>query len=330
MRWECPCVNSFSFFHNAISDREKREERKILANLRLLRHGDVHIIYIYPSHSIEVYTDKCNSNHWTYQLRISFHVKSNFVSETSWKVKVGKRFFSFSWSSMNTMLQTSSIVFQTVRLTDELKIALEYDIEDGLLNVFVRNTGDRRKLPCQINVLSNRHEHCESTRNADYHFSSSELQSGSFVYANDRLHFNCFLLDEDDDKIVVDRISWENDQPTICIEVSNIYVYDLEEEENEHELCQTVIASSSSSCFDDQSTDNDDGYSTHSLDDTEQPQALSLSIPSCKLIVPFFDDSHREQAQEDTSPMRRLIAQLMWLSPFKKTVRQMMVNHRFG
>jgi hypothetical protein len=138
-----------------------------------------------------------------------------------------------------------------------------------------------------------------------------------------------FPSDEDDDKIV-DRISWDNDEPTICIEISNIYVYDFDEE-NEGELCQTVIASSSaSSCFDDHTSDNDDGYSTHSLDDTEQATPPSLSIPSCKLIVPFFDDSHRGQAQEDTSSIRRLIDQLMWLSPFKKTVRQMMINDRFG
>ena len=133
---------------------------------------------------------------------------------------------------------------------------------------------------------------------------------------------------------MVDRISsWENDEPTICIEVSNIYVYDFDEE-NESELCQTVIASSSaSSCFDDHTSDNDDGYSTHSLDDTEQtlPSPSSLSIPSCKLIVPFFDDARRRgQAQEDTSSIRRLIDQVMWLSPFKKTVRGMMINHRFG
>lgn len=85
------------------------------------------------------------------------------------------------------MLQTSSIIFQTVHLTDELKIALEYDIEDGLLNVFVKNTGDERRLPCQINVLSSRHEPCESTwtDEDDYQFSSSELQSGLFVDAND-------------------------------------------------------------------------------------------------------------------------------------------------
>jgi hypothetical protein len=53
-----------------------------------------------------------------------------------------------------TMLQTSNIVWQSVCLTDELKINLEYDIHRGLLNIFVKNTSDNKELPCHINVLS--------------------------------------------------------------------------------------------------------------------------------------------------------------------------------
>ena len=61
------------------------------------------------------------------------------------------------------MLQTSNIVFQTVNLTDELKIGLEYDLHGGALNIFVKNTGDQMDLACQINVLSNRPEQCEES-----------------------------------------------------------------------------------------------------------------------------------------------------------------------
>ena len=58
------------------------------------------------------------------------------------------------------MLQTSNIVFQTVNLTDELKIGLEYDLHGGALNIFVKNTGEQMDLPYQINILSNRSEQC--------------------------------------------------------------------------------------------------------------------------------------------------------------------------
>lgn len=61
------------------------------------------------------------------------------------------------------MLQTSNIVFQTVNLTDELKIGLEYDLHGGALNIFVKNTGDQMDLPCQINILSNRPEQYEES-----------------------------------------------------------------------------------------------------------------------------------------------------------------------
>ena len=52
------------------------------------------------------------------------------------------------------MLQTSNVVQQSVNLVDELKINLEYDIDQSLLNIFVKNTNDGGKLPSQINVLS--------------------------------------------------------------------------------------------------------------------------------------------------------------------------------
>ena len=48
------------------------------------------------------------------------------------------------------MFQTSNFVCQSINLTDELKIGLEYDTQSGLLNIFVKNI----ELPSRINVLS--------------------------------------------------------------------------------------------------------------------------------------------------------------------------------
>jgi hypothetical protein len=127
----------------------------------------------------------------------------------------------------------------------------------------------------------------------------------------------------------------EEDEPKICIELSNIYVYDLYDDENENNLCQTMITSSplsssvSSSCFDEHTIDNDDGYSTHSLDDIEQQQQQSISIPSSKFLVPFVPYQHHYYSEEYVSSIHRLIEQVIWLSPFKKTVKQMMINHLF-
>jgi len=87
-------------------------------------------------------------------------------------------------------------------------------------------------------------------------------------------------------------------------------------------------SSSSSSCFDEQTLDNDDGYSTHSHDDIEQQQ-LSLVIPSPKFLLPSYPSSHRYYSEQYVSSIRRLIEQLTWLNPFKKTIQQMMMNHRF-
>ncbi len=132
----------------------------------------------------------------------------------------------------------------------------------------------------------------------------------------------------------------EEDEPKICIELSNIYVYDLYDDENANanNLCQTMITSSpllfsssssaSSSCFDEHTIDNDDGYSTHSLDDIEQQQQ-SISIPSSKFLVPFVPYQHHYYSEEYVSSIHRLIEQVMWLNPFKKTVKQMMINHLF-
>jgi hypothetical protein len=144
------------------------------------------------------------------------------------------------------------------------------------------------------------------------------------------------MLDQEDEITYVSyRV--DDDEPKICIELSNIYVYDLLDE-NENDLPQTVItsspsllfssSSSSSSCFDEQTTDNDDGYSTHSLDDIDQQQQ-SIMIPTSKMIVPSFSYQHHYYSEEHVSPIRRLIEEMVWLSPFKKTLKQMMINHLF-
>jgi hypothetical protein len=54
---------------------------------------------------------------------------------------------------MATILQTSNIIWQSITLTDELKINLEYDVHRSALNIFVKNTGDNKDLSCQLNVL---------------------------------------------------------------------------------------------------------------------------------------------------------------------------------
>lgn len=149
-----------------------------------------------------------------------------------------------------------------------------------------------------------------------------------------------FIIILDLENEITNIIFGEEDEPKIIIELSNIYVYDLyDENENETDLCQTTITSSpllcssslssSSSCFDEPTIDNDDGYSTHSLDDTEQQQQ-SISSPSSKLIIPFVSYQNHYPTNECISSIRRLIEQLVWLSPFKKTVQQMMKSHLFN
>ncbi|CAM4776543.1 unnamed protein product [Rotaria magnacalcarata] len=84
-----------------------------------------------------------------------------------------------TFSSMAAILQTSNIVWQTVNLTDELKINLEYDIHNGLLNIFVKNTSNTDKLPCRINVLSKHSQECELLSNSTDNLSvSSQLPQG--------------------------------------------------------------------------------------------------------------------------------------------------------
>jgi hypothetical protein len=222
------------------------------------------------------------------------------------------------------MFRTSNIVCQSVNLTDELKIGLEYDVHDGLLNIFVKNTGNNIQFPSQINILSN--------ENKDF-LSSSEYPQGLFRFV-DCYQFDLIIILMLDLKDEIIDISYkEENEPMICIELLNIYVYDLYDE-NENIPCQTMItspsllfsSSSSSSCFDDHTIDNDDGYSTHSLDDTEQQQ-YSLSILPSKFIIPFVPYQHQE---EYVSSIRRLINQMMWLSPFRKTFKRMMINHLFN
>jgi hypothetical protein len=93
-------------------------------------------------------------------------------------------------------------------------------------------------------------------------------------------------------------------------------------------LFSSSSSTSSSSCFDEQTIDNDDGYSTHSLDDIEQQQQQLISITSSKLIMPFVPyQPYSYSSEEYLSSIHRLMAQVMWLSPFKKTLKQMMINH---
>lgn len=88
--------------------------------------------------------------------------------------------------------------------------------------------------------------------------------------------------------------------------------------------------SSSSSYFDEPTIDNDDGYSTHSLDDTEQQhQQQSISIPRSKMIIPFVSYQYSYSIEQNISPVRRFIEQIMWLSPFKKIIKRMMNTHLF-
>ncbi|CAF0823742.1 unnamed protein product [Rotaria sordida] len=219
------------------------------------------------------------------------------------------------------MFQTSNIVCQNVYLTDDFKIGLEYDNHRGLLNILLKNTDNNIELPSHINILSNQNQEYELTlkNKHEYFLSSTRLQ--------------------DDLENEITNISYrEEDEPKICIELSNIYVYDLYDE-NENDLCQTMITSSpllfssslssSSSCFDETTIDNDDGYSTHSLDDIEQQHQQSISKLSSKEIIPFKSYQFSYYIEEYVSSIHRLIEQLIWLSPFKKTVKQMMNNHLF-
>lgn len=126
-----------------------------------------------------------------------------------------------------------------------------------------------------------------------------------------------------------------DDEPKICIELSTIYVYDLDDENeidmtssstsSELCLCSSSSSSSSLSCFDDQTIDNDDdGYSTHSLDDIDHQS--TISIPTSKLIQPFVSSyrTHAHFSEDNLLSIARLIDRMMWLNPFRKLVKQML------
>ena len=200
---------------------------------------------------------------------------------------------------MATIQHPSNMVYQSVRLTDDVKINLQYDIHRGWLNIFVKNLGDKKILPCHINVLSDQNETIGSATN---------------------------LLD------------FPDTEPMICYEISTTYSYDLTPEDEdlpEIDFNQTMIISSSSSCSDVQTLDNDDGYSTHSHDDTEstqqQQQQLSLMIPPVKSLRPSFSfSSHHSTCEQYVLSVRRLIEHMTWFNPLKKTIQQMMINEIFA
>lgn len=195
---------------------------------------------------------------------------------------------------MATIQQPSNIVWQSVSLTDDVKINLQYDIHRGCLNIFVKNIGDTKKLPCQINVLSDQ----------------NETIAEEFI---------------------------PDGEPMICYEVSTTYSYDLTSDDDDEDIhgndCnQTILISSSSSCSDVQTLDNDDGYSTHSHDDTEPlQQQLSLMIPPVKSLRPSFSFfSYHSTSEQSVLSVRRLIEHITWFNPFKKTIQQMMIHEIFA
>ena len=218
-------------------------------------------------------------------------------------------------------------------MTDDLNITLEYQLTNGLLNIFVKSIGDSHSFPRQINVLSDDDDDDDGEKETSDNccFGSGTDRMSRFY----RLKIDFLLLD-DHDKIVepVPRVDY-SDEPVICIEVTNIYVYDLYEE-NEIDLQQTALASSlysSSSYCDEPSTDNDDGYSTHSLDDTEQTTHSLSMMSSCRMLVPISDCSLnfvRHEQVEEISILRRWIEQSILTNPLRKTIRQMMINPVFG
>ena len=120
----------------------------------------------------------------------------------------------------------------------------------------------------------------------------------------------------------------DNDEPKICIELSTIYVYDFDDE-NEIDIASSSSSElcSSSSCFNDQTFDNDDddddGYSTHSLDDIDHQSALSIASSS-KWIQPFVSHQTHYFSEDNRLSIARLIDRMMWLNPFRKLVKQML------
>jgi len=77
----------------------------------------------------------------------------------------------FSFSFMLKFPQTN-LICQSVNLTDDLKIGLQYDIQQGLLNIFVNNSHTNTLQSSQINIHSNPYE----TNSNNYLFNSSKTQ----------------------------------------------------------------------------------------------------------------------------------------------------------
>ena len=162
---------------------------------------------------------------------------------------------------MATLLRASNIVWQSVYLTDQVTVNLQYDTHQDSLNIFIDN--DHHPLTCHVNV---RH----------------------------------------------------NVQSKICLELSTHYVYDLIDDAHEDSIdWKPSLLRALSSSYDEQTTDHDDGYSTHSSDDSEHQ---SLIKPASKLLIPFDTSVHH------TFSVRRLIEQSIWLNPFQSTVRRMMMH----
>lgn len=119
----------------------------------------------------------------------------------------------------------------------------------------------------------------------------------------------------------------DNDEPKICIELSTIYVYDFDDENEIDIASSSSELCSSSSCFNDQTFDNDDddddGYSTHSLDDIDHQSALSIASSS-KWIQPFVSHQTHYFSEDNRLSIARLIDRMMWLNPFRKLVKQML------
>lgn len=66
----------------------------------------------------------------------------------------------------------TNFICQSVNLTDDLKIGLQYDIQQGLLDIFVNNSNINTLQSSQINIHSNPYE----TKSTNYLLNSSKTQ----------------------------------------------------------------------------------------------------------------------------------------------------------
>lgn len=158
-------ANFFSSHSSLAEESERKEKKKLLSfilerqkNRKASCRAQIDFAHFYIFVTCQIFHRKCKDRGL---------LKANCL---------------LSFSSMTTMLQTSNIVWQSVSLTDEVKINLEYDIHRGLLNIFVKNIGDNNKSPCHINVLSN----SKSTL-----LTSSEIQQGLCIIII--LNFNFYI-----------------------------------------------------------------------------------------------------------------------------------------